>query len=206
MSARDGERRPTFLEQAGGLPGLIQSSLPPTVLVLIHPWGIYPAVACAVGVCGVVAVLRASRRQSLRPALGGLIGVAISGAVAARTGAARDFFLPSLWFYAIGLVLLTVSILVRRPLVGVVWSLMRGTGMQWRKDEGSHIAYAIATAAVAMVFAARLVVQYRFYVRDEVGWLTVSKIAMNYPLWAVALLVVAWAVRRSERRLSYCPR
>jgi hypothetical protein len=44
------------------------------------------------------------------------------------------------------------------------------------------------------------------YVRDEVGWLTFTKIAMNYPLWAAALLVVVWAARRSETRLAYCDR
>jgi hypothetical protein len=206
MSAREKGKRPTFLEQAGGLSGLFQSSLPPVLLVLIHPWGIYPAIGCAVGVCVAVALLRAIRRQSLRPAVGGLIGVAISTAVAARTGEARDFFLPSLWLYAIAFVLLTASILLRWPLVGVICSLMRGAAMRWRADRPSRSGYAVATAFVAAVFAARFVVQHWFYVRDDMGWLTFSKIAMNYPLWALALLVVFWAVRRSDRRLSYCTR
>jgi hypothetical protein len=42
------------------------------------------------------------------------------------------------------------------------------------------------------------------YEHNEVGWLTVTKIAMNYPLWAVALIVVAWAVRSADHRIGFC--
>jgi hypothetical protein len=53
-------------------------------------------------------------------------------------------------------------------------------------------------------FATRFAVQQWLYVHNEVGWMAVAKIAMNYPLWAIALLVVVWAARRSGTRLAYC--
>jgi hypothetical protein len=34
--------------------------------------------------------------------------------------------------------------------------------------------------------------------------MAVAKITMNYPLWAIVLLVVVWATRRSDHRLAYC--
>jgi hypothetical protein len=90
----------TVWERTGGLTGLIQSSLSPTVLVITNSWwGLYPAIAAAVGAGVLVALFRAARR---------------------------------------------------------------------------------------------------------VGWLTVSKIAMNYPLWAAALVVIVWAVRGADHRLGYC--
>jgi len=196
----------TLWERTGGLTGLIQSSLPPVVLVITNSWwGLYPAVAAAVGTGLLVTLLRAVRRQSLRPAFGGFVGVAISGFLAARSGEARDFFLADIWWYFGGSILLIGSILLRRPLVGVLWSAMQGVGMWWRHDRPSLRRYDIATAVVAIVFAARFIVLHRLYENNEVGWLTVSKIAMNYPLWAVALVVIVWAVRHADHRLGYCP-
>jgi hypothetical protein len=195
----------TLWERTGGLTGLIQSSLPPTVLVLTNSWwGLYPAVAAAVGTGVLVTLVRAARRQSLRPAFGGFVGVAVSGFLAARSGEARDFFLADIWWYCLASIVLVSSILLRRPLVGVLWSATQGVGLWWRHDRPSLRRYDIATAVLAAVFAARFVVLQRLYEHNEVGWLTVSKIAMNYPLWAAALVVSVWAVRHADRRLGYC--
>ncbi|GAA2109853.1 DUF3159 domain-containing protein [Actinomadura alba] len=167
-------------------------------------WGVRPAIATALGVAVLVAVVRLARRQPIRPAIGGFVGVAVSGFIASRTGEARDFFLADIWLYLTACIALTASILLRRPLVGVVWNALRGVGGAWRRDPGSRRAYDVATAVVAAVFAARFAVQQWLYVHNEAGWMAVAKIAMNYPLWAVALLVVVWAARRSDTRLAYC--
>jgi len=195
----------TLWERTGGLIGLIQSSLPATVLVIANAWwGVYPAIAAAVGTGVLVLVLRAARRQPLRPAFGGFIGVAVAGFFAARSGEARDFFLADIWWYAAASVVLILSILLRRPLVGVAWSALQGVDMWWRNDRPSLRRYAIATAVLAAVFATRFAVMRTLYEHNEVGWLTVTKIVMNYPLWAVALIVVAWAVRSADHRIGFC--
>jgi hypothetical protein len=187
-------------ERTGGLTGLIQSSLPPTVLVVTNTWwGLYPAIAAAL-----VTAVRAVRRQTLRPAFGGFIGVAVAGLLAARSGEARDFFLADIWWYCVASIVLAGSILLRRPLVGVVWSALQGVGMWWRHDRVSLRRYDIATAVLAAVFAARFLVLQHLYERNEVGWMAVSKVAMNYPLWAAALLVIVWATRHTDRRLAHC--
>lgn len=192
-------------ERAGGLTGLIQSSLPPTVLVLTTTWwGLYPAIAAAVGAGALVLAVRAVRRQTLRPAFGGFVGVAVSGFLAARSGAARDFFLADIWWYGAASLVLVASIALRRPLVGVLWSVLQGAGLWWRRDRPSLRRYDIATAVLAAVFAVRFAVLQRLYEHNEVGWLAVSKIAMNYPLWAAALLVAVWAARHADHRLGHC--
>jgi Protein of unknown function (DUF3159) len=198
-------RNQTLWERTGGLTGLIQSSLPPVALVLTNSlWGLRTAIAAALGVAVLVTAARLVRHQSIRPAIGGFVGIAISGAIASRTGEARDFFLADIWWSFTACVALTASILLRWPLVGVLWNALRGVGADWRHDPGSRRAYDVATAVAAAVFAARFAVQQWLYLHNEVGWMAVAKIAMNYPLWAIVLLVVVWATRRSDHRLAYC--
>jgi hypothetical protein len=195
----------TVWERTGGLTGLIQSSLPATALVVTNSWwGLYPAIGAAVGTGALVLLVRAVRRQTLRPALGGFVGVAVSGILAARSGEARDFFLADIWWYCVASIVLLLSILLRRPLVGVLWSAMHGVNLWWRGDRPSLRGYDIATAVLAVVFAIRFAVLYRLYEHNEVGWLAFSKVAMNYPLWALALVVIVWAVRRADHRVGYC--
>ena len=201
----DDKKATTLWQRTGGVTGLVQSSLPPTVLVIANSWwGLYPAIAAAVTTGVLITLVRLARRQQLRPAFGGFVGVAISGFFAARSGEARDFFLADIWWYGVAAVILAASILLRRPLVGVLWSAMQGAGMWWRHDRPSLRRYDIATGVFAAVFAARFVVLHRLYEDNQVGWLAFSKIAMNYPLWAAALLVAVWAVRRADRRFAYC--
>jgi hypothetical protein len=94
-----------------------------------------------------------------------------------------------------------VSILVRWPLVGVIWHAASGTGHAWRDDRPSRLGYDIATLALVAVFVSRFSVGW-LYSADSVGWLAFARIAMGYPLSAVALLVAFWAIRRSGRRLK----
>ena len=93
-----------------------------------------------------------------------------------------------------------MSILIRWPLVGVIWSTLNGHGQGWRKDKKSRTAYDIATLTFVAVFAARYVVQKWLYDEDATGWLAFARLAMGYPLFAVALGVTVWAVRRAQVR------
>jgi hypothetical protein len=73
-------------------------------------------------------------------------------------------------------------------------------GQAWRADTSARMGYDIATLAMVAMFAARFVVQNWLYELDATGWLALARIAMGYPLSAVALVVVVWAVRRADRR------
>ena len=57
--------------------------------------------------------------------------------------------------------------------------------------------YDLATVVWVVVFGARYLVQNHFYDTDSTGWLAAARIAMGWPLTAVALLVTVWAVRRA---------
>ncbi|MBB4684778.1 DUF3159 domain-containing protein [Amycolatopsis jiangsuensis] len=197
------QRQPTLLEQMGGLSGLFYSSLPVIVFVLLNAFfGLTVAIWGSLGSAVAITVLRIVRKEPLQPAISGFFGVAIAAFIAFRTGSAKGFFLFGIWSSLVYCGVFVLSIVVRWPLAGVVWNALNGTGNAWRKDKPSLRGYDIATLALALVFAARFVVQRWLYDSDYTGWLAFAKIAMGYPLYALGLLVVVWAVRRSDKRLK----
>ena len=197
------EPKPSMLQQAGGVPGLIYASVPSVVFVAADAvTGLHAAVALALGAGVGIALLRVLRKESVQPALSGLLGVAIGAFIAYQTGDAKDYFLAGIWASCVLAVVFLASVLVRRPLVGVIWGALSGSGQAWRTNTSARMGYDIATLALVAVFAARFVVQNWLYGQDATGWLAFARIAMGYPLTAVALVVVVWAVRRADRRGS----
>lgn len=205
VSAPDNEARPeqTLLEQMGGVSGLLYSSLPVVVFVLVNAFfGLQAGIWSALGSAVLITGLRLVRKEPLQPAISGFFGVAIAAFIAYRTGSAKGFFLFGIWASLVYCAVFVLSILVRWPLAGVVWNFLNGTGNGWRTDRRSRHGYDLATLALAAVFGARFAVQRWLYDADHTGWLAFAKIAMGYPLYALALLVVVWAVRRSDKRLK----
>ncbi|RFU88481.1 DUF3159 domain-containing protein [Streptomyces triticagri] len=203
MQAADQRRKKSALEQAGGTRGVVYSALPALVFVVANnarglEVGILAALLVAVG----IAVERLARSESIQPALGGVLGVAIAAGISWYTGSAKDFFLIGIWASLAGAVAFTVSVLLRWPLAGLIWNATTGKGTVWRADKRSRIYYDIATLVLAAIFGARFAVQQYLYQADEVDSLGFAKIAMGYPLLAVGLLAVAWAARASDKRLK----
>jgi hypothetical protein len=182
----------SMLEQMGG-PGVV-------VFVIVNSFAgltgaIWSAVAAAVAIAG----LRLVRREGLQPAVSGLFGVAIAAYLAHRTGSAKGYFLLGIYTSLAYGAVFAISVLVRRPLVGVVWSLLNGHGWAWRAQPVAVRAFDVATLAWIGVFGARFVVQQWLYGNDQTGWLAVARIGMGLPLYGLALLVTFWAIRRSDR-------
>jgi hypothetical protein len=63
-------------------------------------------------------------------------------------------------------------------------------------------AFDVATLTWALVFGARFVVQRVLYDTDHTGWLVVARIAMGWPLAAVAALVTFVAIRTAQRAID----
>ena len=191
---------PTLLEQMGGVQGIVASTIPVAVFVVVNLLFALQAALIAALAAGVaIAIWRVARKQALQPAVSGLFAVGVAAFIAYRTGEARAFYLPGLLFSAaLGLAFL-VSVLVRWPLAGVVWHGINGDGQSWRRDRRLLRAYTLASLLWTLVFVARVVVQGLLYNADEETWLGVARLAMGYPLVGVALLGTFWAVRRARR-------
>jgi hypothetical protein len=135
----------------------------------------------------------------------GILGVAVCAFIAYQTGEARGFFLYGIWYSLVAGLALVVSVVVRRPLVGVLWSVLNGSGYGWRNDRRVRFGFDLATLVWAVFFLARFAVQRWLYDMQEIGWLGVARLAMGLPLTAVAALVTIWAIRRDKRSTQTSP-
>lgn len=198
------EAQPTLLEQMGGVSGMLFSSLPVVLFVLVNIFSknLTAALISALAAAVVIGVVLAIRKGTVQPAISAVFGVGIAAFIAYRTGEAKDFFLFGIWQSIVYGGAFLISVLVRWPLAGVIWTFLNGRQMTWRSDKASIRDYDIATLVWAAVFGARFVVQQWLYAENAVGWLGVAKLAMGYPLMAIAIAATVWAVRRSDRRIK----
>ena len=186
----------------GGVSGLIYSALPVAVLVPISTaFGLLPAIFSALGVAVAILLWRLVRRDSVRPALAGFLGVGISALIAWLVGASKGYFLLGIWMSLFWAVVFTTSVLIRRPIVGYVWSWVNGHDRSWRRSRQAMRAFDAATATWVLVFGARFIVQNRLYDEDKTGWLGVARIAMGWPLAALGAFVTYLAIRAAQRAL-----
>ncbi|WJZ02853.1 hypothetical protein CFREI_07875 [Corynebacterium freiburgense] len=190
----------TILEQMGGFGGLVSSTLPVLVLVPINnAYGLLPALIAALVVSMGIFVWRILRKENLQPAFSALFGVALCAGIAWAVGSAKGYFLYGIWMSLIFAVVFGLSIVVRWPLVGVIWKGINGEGMHWRSVPGARSAYSIATLGWTLVFSARFIVQNQLYGSDSTTALAIAKIAMGWPLTGLVTLLTVWAVRRARR-------
>ena len=192
-----------LLAQLGGVSGLIYSSLPIVVFVAVSSaFGLLPAVTSALGVAALVLVWRLIRRESIQPAFSGFIGVAGCALIAYVVGESKGYFLLGIWMSLLWAVVFAVSILIRRPIVGYAWSWATGRDRAWRGVPRAVYAFDIATLCWTLVFGARFVVQRLLYEADQTGWLAAARIAMGWPLTALAALVTYAAIKVVLRALA----
>ena len=200
-----GAGTPTLLEQMGGVPGVVASSVPAVVFVVVQAVFsvLVASIVAAVGAAAVIAIWRLVRREALAPAFAGIFGVAICAFVAWRTGQAKGFFLLGIWTSLIYGGVFLVSVLARWPLVGVIWHGVNGDGQGWRHEPAALRAFSLASLAWVGVFGARFVVQRWLYDSAYAeAWLGWVRILMGLPLATLAALVTVWAIRRSTALIS----
>lgn len=193
------QQQESLLEQVGGISGLIYSTVPILVFVPVNAvFGLTVALWSALGAATAILLWRLVTGAKLQPAITGFFGVGISAFIAYRTGDAKGYFLFGIYTSLLYGAVFAASILVRRPLVGVIWGALSGTGGKWRGLGRARTAYDLATAAWTVVFIGRYLVQNQLYDADRTGWLAVARIAMGWPLAVVAMAVTVWAVRRAD--------
>jgi hypothetical protein len=199
--------RQQMLASIGGWSGALITAIPTAVFVVVNVTAsLWPAIWAAVGSALLLTGYRLVRRQSVQQSLSGLFGVLIAAIIAARTGQARGFFLIGIWTSFVYAAPFAVSVLVRRPLVGVLWEFLDPTpaksGARWHRRKPLLLAYTWATLAATVVFLARGIVQLTLYRHHETGWLGFTRVAMGYPLFIVAVGFAFLVVTRARKRVA----
>jgi hypothetical protein len=202
---------PSFSEQVaqqlGGVTGMIESSIPVLVFVLVNiVWDLRPAVLVAAGSALAISGYRLSRREPIRHAVNGLFGIAIGAAIAWRSGDPRQFYLPGILLSLAYGVAMLASVGFRYPLVGWLWSIVADKGAtRWRADAGLRRIFGWLTALWASVYLVKVVINFAVYfansltIDEKSTILGVMRIALGFPPYALLLALTIWAVRRYQR-------
>jgi hypothetical protein len=188
----------SLLRAIGGVRGLIESLLPGLAFLVIYTitGELAPSVIAPVAVAVVFIMVRALTRSPVMPAVTGLLGVAVSAALALFTGRAEDNFLPGLVINAVSLVVLLASIIVRWPLIGVIVGLLTGDASGWRSDRAKFRVVLVATWCWVGLFAVRLGVEGPLYLAGDAAALGSVKLILGVPFYA-AMLWVTWLLVRA---------
>lgn len=113
--------RHLVLEQLGGWRGMVDASVPTLAFIVANGiGGLRAGIWAALGAAVLIFGLRLARRESVQQAFSGLFAVGVAVAIAAATGQARDFYVPGILRNAALTVVLLGSVVLRRPLVGVI--------------------------------------------------------------------------------------
>jgi hypothetical protein len=192
---------PSLAETIGGPLGVAETSLPAVAFVAAYTASgadTNTAAAVAVGLALVLTVARLARRESPQHALSGLVGVGFAAFIATRSGKAENFFLPGLFANGLYASAFLVSLVVRRPLVGIIVTTLDGEDHRWREDPRRMRAFVRATWLWAGLFLLRLVVQLPLYLAGAVVALGIAKTALGLPLYGLGLWLTWLLVRRSR--------
>ena len=186
----------SLIDAFGGVRGMVDMTVPGFVFVLLYTISKDLAVSTwsAVGVTVLLVLVRLARRETLKHAFGGVLGVAIGAFVALKSGKAEDFYLPSMIYGVVLGVVYLVSVLVRWPLVGMMLGPVLGENMTWRtQNPGRLAAYTKATWVWIALFALRAAILFPLYWAHKVTWLGVAKIGLGVPPWLIAIYL-SWLI------------
>lgn len=186
-----------ILQAMGGVRGIVESLLPGILFLVLYTItrDVWLSVLVPLGVSIVAVLLRVVTKGQSALAFAGLIGVGISAAVALFTGNAADNFLWGFVVNTVGVVALTISLIARRPLVGLVAGGLTGTPYAWRTEPARKAVAVRATILWIGVLGARLAVQVPLYAADATQALATTKLLMGVPLYGAALWVTWLMVR-----------
>jgi len=196
------------LSQAlGGKRGMAEGAIPTAGFTLTYVLANELKLALAVG--GALAVLamviRIVQKQPVQFVVNSMVGIAIAAVFALRSGKAEDVFLPGIIYNAAYAAVMTLSVLARWPVVGLMIGSVTGDLTGWRQDPGVVRLCSRLTWLLVLPCAVRVAVQYPLYLAGEVGWLGVSKIALGWPLQVAALAAMALLLARGHTPVSETP-
>ena len=191
-----------ILHAIGGWRGLVESSLPAVAFLVLFTVTkeLNLSLIAALAAAGVFTLIRLVQGSKLVSALTGLVGVAICAFAAYRTGNASDYFVVGFWTNGVYILAYLLSMLVRWPLMGLIFAVIRGEALSWRQNPVRLRQYMLATWIITVLMMLRLAVQVPLYFANNVEALGATRLIMGLPLYALGVWL-AWRVSAPEEAL-----
>lgn len=183
----------------GGPWGAVESMAPTVLFVLAYfasGNSLAVAVGVALGVAVVLAGVKIARREKPIRVLTGLLGVAVAALFAAYQDDPLGFFQIRVLANILSAVAFAGSILIRRPLMGVIIGPLMGTGMRWRQDPDLLKAYSRVTWLWAILSLVRAAIQIPLIESGQLAWLGATPF-LFYGLVAITIAASWWVIRKT---------
>jgi hypothetical protein len=194
IAARKGGNDPK--ELFGGPRDWIDSMVPPAVLVIAKMiFDLDVAVKAAIGAIVLVVLVRLARRETLRHAFSGVVGVGIGLLIVKMTGDVGNYVIPGIIINGIYALAFLASVAFRRPLVGVIMRLFSDKPKAYHEHPRVRRAYLEVTLLWALTFILRGGVQELFRQAGKDTLAVGAKIALGYPLYLGALALTMPYIR-----------
>jgi hypothetical protein len=180
--------------------GIVDSLVGPLLfLILFKTAGLDAALIAAGGAALAVVGFRRLRGQPLTSAWYGVAGVALGAVLAKATGSGNGYFLPKIASNALYGTALLVSVLIRKPVIGVAWAFFHRQPLSWGYRDEVRRAFGALTLMWAGAYFLRAAV-YAVLIadgRDHTGALATASIVLGLPLTGALLAVTLLVIRRS---------
>lgn len=189
----------SVLEGMGGKLGIAETIIPSVLFGT--SFALTGQAIISVGLAGGTSALfilyRLVTRRSASSALIGAIAVGFAAWLALRDGGqAVDYFVPGFITNAVYAVVLTISVLVRWPVIGILVEILHGNSSSWRKDRKKLTVYSLVTGMWIGFFTLRLAIQVPLYLAENAALLATARVAMGPPLYALVILA-SWLILRA---------
>ncbi|MES0836301.1 MULTISPECIES: DUF3159 domain-containing protein [Nocardiopsis] len=197
----------------GGKRGMVEAAMPTLAFTLSYVIASDLRLSIGLGVVAalVLGAVRLVQRSSVQYVVTSLFGIGIAAVFAMRSGNAADAFLPGIIYNAVYAVVLSLSVLVRWPAIGLMIGPFIGHKedfTSWRSNPAVVRLASRLTWLLVLPCVVRVVVQYPLWMADTNGWadtfglLGLSKIAMGWPLQVAAFAGMVWVLARGRTPLE----
>jgi hypothetical protein len=228
-----GHARPTSVETVesvvraqlskalGGRRGMVEAAVPTIMFTLL--WlttrQLQLALGVSVAAAVVLLVVRLVQRSTVQFVVNALVGIGIGWlfvTMAARNGGSADdqalaYFLPGILYNAGYTVVLSLTCLLRWPLVGFMVGSVMGDPTAWHRDRQVVKLCTTLTWLLVLPCLVRVLVQAPLWFAGSSGTidadtvvaaLGVLKIGLGWPLQLAALAAMAWVLSRNRTPVS----
>lgn len=201
VRGHDGTGQHPLWSAMGGALGIIETIVPGFVFIAMYAFNsdAWLAIGASVAVSAIFTLYRLFRRQAATSALVGFAGVGLSAAFALWSNRPEDNFVFGLLTNLVYGLVFAGSVVVRRPLVGVIVNLIKPDDKQWYLNKHHYRVYVGVTLMWVALFVLRLAVEYPLYAAGNVGALAIAKLVLGLPLYA-PVLALSWLIVRSLYR------
>lgn len=196
--------RSKLSEALGGRRGIVESAAPIVGFTLcwIVRHDLRMSLGIAIALAIVLLIVRLVQRGNVQFVLNAAVGIAVAAVFAARSGEPRDVFLPGIIYNAAYAAAISVSILVRWPVMGLMLGALTGDLTGWRSEPGLMKLCSRLSWLLVLPCILRVLVQYPLWASDRVAWLGLAKLAMGWPLQVAAFGSMAWLLSRNRTPLA----